>query len=101
MLAAPGQAPFTINLVIRKFDADQYLNRSARVDLTLFVLDRAGQTIYQRSIADMVSELRLFQGGIAASIDELRQMAEGLLSRTVDRMLDDPAFRAAVDRAAA
>jgi uncharacterized lipoprotein YajG len=96
LLASGGSAPLRIALVVRKFDADMMVGRTARIDLTLSVVDQAGQTIYEDTAVDSESETKFFQTGVFADIDDLRRLCEIVLKRTVDTMLDKPAFRAAV-----
>jgi uncharacterized lipoprotein YajG len=96
LLSPGGQAPFRVALYIRKFDADMYIGRSARIDLTMSVLDASGRTIYEDSAADIESETKIFQTGVFADIADLQKLCEIVLSRTVDRMLDKPEFRAAI-----
>jgi hypothetical protein len=96
-LLAPGaQAPYRIELVVRKFDADMLIGRTARIDLSLSVLDSGGRAIYQDSATDSESEMKFFETGVFADIADLQKLCEIVLNRTVDRMLDKPAFRATI-----
>jgi hypothetical protein len=52
-VAGQGQAPFQLALVIRKFDADMIVGRTARIDMTMNVVDQAG-----RSVFDLLERLR-------------------------------------------
>lgn len=99
LLASGSQGPFQLALVIRKFDADMILGRTARIDMTMSVTDAAGRSIYQDSATDTESDMKFFQTGVFAEIADLRVLSEKVLSKTVDRMLDNPAFRRAVERA--
>jgi hypothetical protein len=58
--------------------------------------DAAGRIVFTRDIIDSVSDTKFFQTGVAANIDDLRVLAQRVLNRTVDRLLDDPGFRVAV-----
>ncbi len=99
LLADGPTLPYRVALTIRKFDADQLVRRSVRIDLDLVVLDqRSGQEVYRDTLVDQRSEVQLFASGILASTDELRQMAQAMLDSSVDRMLDKPALRAALAR---
>ena len=98
LLAPNGQAPLRLALVIRKFDADMIVGRTARIDMTMLVLDATGQTVFQDSAIDSESEMKFFQTGVFADIADMQALAVTVLTRTVDRMLDNPAFRAAVTR---
>jgi hypothetical protein len=52
LLASGGEAPLHLDLVIRKADADTIVGRTARIDPTISVLDRAGHVVYQDSAVD-------------------------------------------------
>jgi uncharacterized lipoprotein YajG len=96
-LLAPGaQAPYRIELVVRKFDADMLIGRTARIDLSLSVLDSSGRAVYQDSASGSESETKFFETGVFADIADLQKLCEIVLNRTVDRMLDNSSFRAAV-----
>ena len=86
--------------MVRKFDADMILGRTARIDMTMFVVDQDGRAVFQDSAVDSQSDFKFFQTGVFADIDDLQVLAETVLNRTVDRMLDNPAFRAAITRTA-
>jgi uncharacterized lipoprotein YajG len=101
LLALNGQAPFQIVLTVRKFDADMIIGRTARIDLTMAVLDQAGHVVYQDNATDSQSDMKFFETGILANIGDMQVLAQTALDRTVDRMLDNPAFRTAVARPAA
>jgi hypothetical protein len=101
LLALNGQAPFQIVLTVRKFDADMIIGRTARIDLTMAVLDQAGHVVFQDNAMDSQSDMKFFETGILANIGDMQVLAETVLDRTVDRMLDDPAFRAAIARPSA
>jgi hypothetical protein len=101
LLAAGGPAPFTLTLVIRKFDADMIMGRTARIDLTMAAVDSAGRNVYQDSTVDKESDFRFFETGVLANIQDLRALSLVVLNRTVDHMLDNPAFRSAIARGAA
>jgi len=94
LLASSAQAPFRLALVVRKFDADMLVGRTARIDLTMSVVNQAGATVYEDSATDSESETKFFETGVFADIQDLRKLCEIVLNRTVDRLLDKPAFRA-------
>lgn len=96
LLAAGGAAPFRVELVVRTFDADMIIGRTARIDLGLAVIDGAGRTVYEDAVTDSQSETKFFQTGILADINELKALCEIVLARAVDGLLDKPGFRAAV-----
>ena len=99
-LAEAGTAKLHIELTIRKFDADMIIGRTARIDLTMSLVDQAGLVMFRDSAVDTQSDMKFFETGIMADIGDLRILSETLLSRTVDRMLDNPAFRAAASAGA-
>jgi hypothetical protein len=99
LLAPNGQAPFRIDVVVRKFDADMIVGRTARIDLGLSVRDAGGRTVYQDSATDSQSETKFFESGVFADVADLQKLCEIVLNRTVDRMLDNPLFRAAIQSA--
>ena len=72
------------------------VGRTARIDLVMSVVNQAGATVYEDSSADSESETKLLETGVFADIGDLKKMCEIVLNRTVDRLLDKPAFRAAV-----
>jgi hypothetical protein len=98
LLAPSAQPPLRVALVVRTFDADMIVGRTARIDLTMSVINQAGATVYEDSAADSESETKFFQTGVLADIGDLRRLCEIVLNRTVDRLLDKPAFRAIVSR---
>lgn len=100
LLAPDGQAPFRLLLVVHKFDADMIIGRTARIDMTMSVVDQSGRTIYQDSAVDSELETKVFETGVFADIGDLQKLSETVLDRTVDRLLDKPAFRAAIARTA-
>jgi hypothetical protein len=101
LLAEGASTPFRLSLVIRKFDADMIIGRTARIDLTMYVNDRAGRIIYQGSATDSESDMKFLETGVLANIDDLRVLLQTVLDRTVDRMLDNAEFRDALIRASA
>jgi hypothetical protein len=96
LLALEGGAPYRITLVIRKFDADMIMGRTARIDITMAVVNLQGVSVYEQGIADQLDDFKFFQTGVMADIGDLQLLSETLLGRTVDRLLDDPAFRLAI-----
>ena len=94
LMAAGGPAPFRVALVVRRFDADVYAGRGARIDLTLTVVNQAGATVYEDTAVDTEERGWKVFGG--ANINDLKELCEIVLARTVNTMLDKPAFRAAV-----
>jgi hypothetical protein len=99
LLAPSGRAPLHVEVVVRKFDADMIVGRTARIDLSLSALDAGGHTVFQDSATDSQSETKFFESGVFADIADLQKLCEIVLDRTVDRMLDNPLFRTAIQSA--
>jgi hypothetical protein len=89
-------APFRIFIALRKFDADMIVGRTARIDLTMQVADHSGRVVFQRDVADSVSDMKFLQTGVLADIDDLRVLSQTVLDRTVDKLLDDASFRSVI-----
>ncbi len=99
MLAPSDQAALRIDLLVRKFDADMIIGRTARIDLTMTVIDRDGLVVYQDSAVDSESDMKFMQTGVLADIGDLQMLAQTVLDRTVNKLLDNPNFRAALAHA--
>jgi uncharacterized lipoprotein YajG len=92
------RAPYRVELLIRKYDADMLMGSTGRIDLDLSVIDTATQqVIYKDSAANERSDFHFFATGVFASMDELQKLAQEALDVTVDQLLDKPAFRAAIE----
>ena len=92
MLAPSGNAPYRIALVLRTFYGNQYYSRHAHIDIDTQVLGRSGGLIYEDSVKDARDQGNFFGTDIA----DLETLVNSLLDSTIDRMLDKPAFRAAL-----
>ena len=102
MMAAA--APYRIRLMLHRLDGYTYFdahildgpvtdNASANIGIDLTVTDQSGRTIYQ----DAVNDARELDTPSAARDDgTLPALVQALLSATVDRMLDNPAFHTAI-----
>jgi uncharacterized lipoprotein YajG len=101
LLASGGQASYKLALVVRKFDADMIIGRTARIDMTMAVLDQTGRGVFTDSVTDSQSETKILEMGLSANIGDMQALSQTVLDRTVDRMLDNPAFRAAVAKSSA
>ena len=100
-LLGGANGPFLLSLTVRKFDADMIMGRTARIDLTASVLDSAGRRVFEQVVTDSTSDFKFFQTGVFAEISDLQGMCQVVLDRTVDKVLDNPAFRAALAPAGA
>ena len=93
------RAPYRIELLIRKYDADMLMGSTGRIDLDLSVIDTGSQqVIYKDSAQNERSDFHFFATGVFASMDELQKLAQEALDVTVDQMLDKPGFRAAIEK---
>ena len=92
MLTMPGQAPYRVQLIVRDLHGNQYVTRNAYIDMDLIVADRSGRTIYRDTVKNRSSEFTLF----GMDVEDLQRLVQVLLNSTVDRMLDNPNFRAAL-----
>ncbi len=95
LLAEPS-APLRLVLTIRKFDADMIFGSTARIDMTVSVIDGSGRSVFEQTLVDSTSDFAMFKVGIYADIRDLQRMCQTVLDRTVDKVLDNPAFRAAL-----
>ena len=95
-LLGADAAPYRITLVIHRYDTDQYIGLGARAALDMQVVDRAGRVVYADAVQTSQSSPRFLQAGIFGSMDDMRKMAQDVLDEAVDKLLDKPAFRAAV-----
>jgi len=85
--------------VIHKLECSQYVRRESTVDIEIILTDtKTGQQKFKQTYNtyNEVGSLVSVQTGIFASVDDLRVVAEKALSQTVDKALDDSAFRAAL-----
>jgi hypothetical protein len=89
-------APYRLILTIRKFDADMIMGSTARIDLTAAVMDRTGHNVFDQTVVDSASDFAFFKTGMFADINDLQRLCQVVLDRTVDKVLDNPAFRQAL-----
>ena len=75
------------------------IGRTARIDLTVLVVDRDGRTVFRDGVTDSQSDMKFMETGVFANIADLQTLLQTVLDRSVDRVLDSSAFRAAVSRA--
>lgn len=99
LLQPDGHAPYRIQLLIRKYDADMIMGSTARIDLDMDVIDqKTDQVVYHDTAVDQRSDFHFFATGIFASMDGLKKLSQDVLNATVDNMLDKPGFRSVIDR---
>ena len=97
-------APYRVRLTLHRIGGNTFFGAhiyddpvtdddDAYIGIDLAVTDQSGRTIYQ----DKVQDSRELKTPPAARNDgTLRALVQALLNATVDRMLDNPAFRTAV-----
>lgn len=94
-----GNAPYQIAGTIRKFDCSQYVRREAHAEIEVHVIDLAtGRQVFSQTYSadELQGSLLTLKAGVFASVDDLRAVAEQALTEVVDRALDDPALRSAL-----
>lgn len=89
-----------MDLKVVQFDCNQYIRREAHAKVDVSIIERAsGRSVYSRQYeSDKVSgSLMSMDVGIFASVDDLKVVANDALQDVVDRALDDPQLRAALN----
>ena len=71
-----GNAPFHSLVGGAKTDADMLMGRTARIDVTMSVVDRQGRTVYQDSVVDSQSDFKFLETGMFANIAHLQALSE-------------------------
>lgn len=96
--AQPGRPQLTG--VVRKLDCNQVVRREANVEVELTVrgADGAVRLTKAYSASRLDGSLVTVSAGVFASVDDLRATLELALRETVDKALDDPALRDALQR---
>jgi len=89
-----------MELDVQQFDCNQFVRREAHAKVGVSIVERAsGRSVFKQNYeADKVSgSLITMDAGIFASVDDLRKVANEALQDVVDRALDDPQLRAALN----
>lgn len=100
-LAPSTERGYEIRGTIKRFDCDQYARREATIDVELTVKRQADGAIvyFGTKSANIVSgSVITLSAGIFGSVEELRRVMEETLRKLVDTVLDDQAFRKAVEQ---
>jgi uncharacterized lipoprotein YajG len=95
-----GGATLQIAGTIRKFDCSQYVRREAHAEIEVHVIDLStGRQLFSQiyTADELQGSLMTLKAGVFASVEDLRIVAEQALSEVVDRALDDPALRGALE----
>lgn len=84
--------------VVRKLDCNQVVRREANVEIELSVLGADGRSRFSKtySATRLDGSVMTMSAGVFASVDDLRVTLELALREAVDKALDDPALRAAL-----
>ena len=97
-LAPPGQAGLALSVALEQFDAVQVVQRGATARLTARLADSTGRVLWQREVRQRDTDRTLSGGAGTAPVAHLAPILARLLRHTVDQVLDDPGFRAALSR---
>ncbi len=92
-------APLTLNGVVRRLDADQYVRREANAEIEVRLTGNGGaKPILERTYsANRIEGSALsLKTGIFGSVEELQAVLQRTLGEVIDKALDDPQFRAAL-----
>ena len=96
--ADTGTGKFTLDGTITKLDCSEYFNLEAHAHVDVRVTDDASHgLVFSKSYAADQTEGG-FGAGIFASVETLRVLAEKTLRELVDKVLDDPDLRAALQK---
>lgn len=95
-LLAQGIKPgYRLDIDLTKFDVSQYINKEAHAHFTLALVEEAtSNKVFSKSYkTDNEEETHdLFSTGALGDPTILQRMANEVLSQTIDKSLDDPAF---------
>jgi hypothetical protein len=86
---------------INRFDCNQLFPKEAHIELSFRLLDAATNAVLYESTARANQAGGGAGMGIFTPIEPLRALTNQVMNDGIDRMLDDPAFRAALASAAA
>jgi hypothetical protein len=96
LAASNGGGKYQLNVTILKFDCSQLVRREAHARFQILLLSGNGKSKYEHeTVANEVEGSRFaLDTDIFASVEDLRMVANELLTRAVDEALDDPGLRA-------
>jgi hypothetical protein len=98
-IEASPTAPVQLSGVVRKLDCNQVFRREANVEIEISVTDAAtGKPVFTQtySTSNIDGSVVSLNIGIFAAVEDLRALTEKTLRETVDKALDDPALRTAL-----
>ena len=96
-----ASAPVTLSGTVRRLDADQYVRREANVEIVVRLKQNAtGTTAFESTYsANRVEGSAVsLKAGIFGSLDDLQALLQKTLGEVIDKALDDPQFRTALNR---
>lgn len=93
-----GTAQHQIVGTIKRLDCSQLVRREAHVEIDVAVIDKAGQRRFSKTYnaSTVAGAVVAVDTGVFASVEDLRVVLEKTLRETVDKALDDPQLRAAL-----
>lgn len=96
-VASGGNAQLTGKII--KLNADQMVRREGTAEVELAVIDLQGAKRLSKTYTHSRTEgsILSLQTGALASIDDLRDVLQRTLSELVDKALDDPELRSALN----
>lgn len=98
VFADPGRGKFSLEGKLEKLDCSQYFNLEAHAHAQISVVRTdTRDVVYTRMVRADQTEGGL-GAGIFGSVETLRVLAERTLRELVDKTLDDPALRSAVQQ---
>jgi len=98
-LASPEGGAFELRGTVKRFDCDQYARReaTAEIEVTVKRLGDGAIVYYGTKTANNIGGSAVtLAAGVFGSVEELRKIAEQTLREVVDKTLDDPEFRKAL-----
>lgn len=93
-------APVTLSGTVLRLDADQYVRREANAEIVVQLKHKDDRTAaFERTYtANRVEGSAVsLKAGIFGSIEELHTLLQKTLGEVIDKALDDPQFRAALN----
>jgi len=95
----PASAALQISGTVRQLDCNQYARQEANVEIDVAVTDKAsGKRSFNRTYQASKLDGFTLATGVFASVEDLRVLTEKTLREAVDKALDDPALRAALQQ---
>jgi len=92
LLSDVSGAPFTLKVVITKFDCSYYFNREAHAYLDVSLIDSSSSNITFTKTYKTDEVESGVGAGVFGSVETLRDLAETAMNKTIDKTLSDPEF---------